>query len=100
MACPRFRGPSSDGDPQRRGRDANPRGGSTPPTRFPVALLKPLGHLSVPPARVAPGEGLQAEPADAPLAPSDVVRELVAQRPLDLRAQQLRVPAEVALERV
>src|SRR4051794_6893852 len=31
---------------QRRGRDSNPRGGLTPPTRFPVALLKPLGHLS------------------------------------------------------
>ena len=31
---------------QRRGRDSNPRGRLTPPTRFPVALLKPLGHLS------------------------------------------------------
>jgi hypothetical protein len=30
----------------RRGWDSNPRGGLTPPTRFPVALLKPLGHLS------------------------------------------------------
>ena len=27
-------------------RDSNPRDGSTPPTRFPIALLKPLGHLS------------------------------------------------------
>src|SRR3954454_3467131 len=40
---------------QRRGRDSNPRGGSTPPTRFPIALLKPLGHLSVPGRRVASG---------------------------------------------
>ncbi len=31
---------------ERRGWDSNPRGGLTPPTRFPVALLKPLGHLS------------------------------------------------------
>ena len=31
---------------KRRGWDSNPRGGLTPPTRFPVALLKPLGHLS------------------------------------------------------
>src|SRR6187200_835194 len=32
--------------PERRGWDSNPRGGLTPPTRFPIALLKPLGHLS------------------------------------------------------
>jgi hypothetical protein len=31
---------------ERRGRDSNPRGSYKPPTRFPVALLKPLGHLS------------------------------------------------------
>jgi hypothetical protein len=31
---------------ERRGWDSNPRGRLTPPTRFPVALLKPLGHLS------------------------------------------------------
>src|SRR3954465_10791155 len=31
---------------ERRGWDSNPRGGLTPPTRFPIALLKPLGHLS------------------------------------------------------
>jgi hypothetical protein len=30
---------------ERRGWDSNPRGGN-PPTRFPSALLKPLGHLS------------------------------------------------------
>ena len=34
------------GPRERRGWDSNPRGGLTPPTRFPVALLKPLGHLS------------------------------------------------------
>ena len=39
-------------DFQRRGWDSNPRGGLTPPTRFPVALLKPLGHLSGVSARV------------------------------------------------
>ena len=30
----------------RRGRDLNPRPNSSPGTRFPVALLRPLGHLS------------------------------------------------------
>ena len=38
--------PPGDAHPERRGWDSNPRGGLTPPTRFPVALLKPLGHLS------------------------------------------------------
>src|SRR5680860_1791312 len=45
---------------QRRGWDSNPRGGLAPPTRFPVALLKPLGHLSGSPrvlARLARGRG-------------------------------------------
>ena len=40
----RWRSPAER--PERRGWDSNPRGGLTPPTRFPVALLKPLGHLS------------------------------------------------------
>ena len=31
----------------RRERDSNPRGGVCPPTRFPIVLLRPLGHLSV-----------------------------------------------------
>src|SRR3954467_13631867 len=31
---------------QRRGRDSNPRSRVDPLTGFPVALLKPLGHLS------------------------------------------------------
>ena len=31
---------------QRSGRDSNPRDESTPPTRFPIALLQPLGHHS------------------------------------------------------
>ena len=30
----------------RRGRDLNPRWGFKPHTRFPIVLLKPLGHLS------------------------------------------------------
>src|SRR3954451_25165118 len=38
---------------ERRGRDSNPRGRLTPPTRFPIALLKPLGHLSVLAAEVS-----------------------------------------------
>ena len=33
---------------ERSGRDSNPRDELTPPTRFPVALLQPLGHHSRP----------------------------------------------------
>ena len=35
-----------EGRKWRRGRDSNPRGRLTPPTRFPVASLSQLGHLS------------------------------------------------------
>src|SRR3954451_11388194 len=79
---------------QRRGRDSNPRGRSSPPTRFPVALLKPLGHLS--PRR----RRLEPEAAHARLVPAEVVGHLVANRPLDLLAEYLRIPAEVPHERV
>src|SRR5438270_2653537 len=84
---------------RRRGRDSNPRGRSTPPTRFPVALLKPLGHLSVSTRRV-PLAASQAQVANPALVPAEVVRELVAKRALDLRREQLPVVSEVALERV
>ena len=40
------RGTFAPREEERRGRDSNPRGRLSPPTRFPVALLKPLGHLS------------------------------------------------------
>src|SRR5205823_5941189 len=62
-----------------------------------------LSHSDTSPCRAkgSPGTGaLEAESADAALAPADVVRELVAERPLDLRAQQVAVQAEVAFERV
>ncbi len=40
---------------ERSGRDSNPRDGLTPPTRFPVALLQPLGHHSRPFRSIARG---------------------------------------------
>ena len=43
---------------------------------------------------------LKAEATDAALVPAEVVGELVAQRPLDLRSKQARIVAEVAFERV
>ena len=54
----------------------------------------------VPAEPLAAALGLEAELADAPLVPAEVVGELVAERSLDLGAKQVRVPAEVALERV
>src|SRR3954453_6320112 len=59
-----------------------------------------LSHSDTSPCRAkgSPNDPLQPEAPDALLAPADVVRELVAERPLDLPAQELPVPAEVALE--
>src|SRR3954468_19213431 len=61
-----------------------------------------LSHSDTSPCRAkgSPNDPLQPEAANALLAPADVVRELVAERPLDLPAQYLPVPAEVALEGV
>src|SRR3954447_7729021 len=50
---------------QRRGRDSNPRSRVDPLTRFPVALLKPLGHLSQRP-EVCHRVCSRPAPADAP----------------------------------
>ena len=41
---------------ERRGRDLNPRGGSTPPTRLAGERLRPLGHLSSPVRVSRPGQ--------------------------------------------
>src|SRR3954465_9068698 len=62
--CARFQVTSLGKNCERRGRDSNPRGRSTPPTRFPVALLKPLGHLSVS-ARSVAGATLDERPMAA-----------------------------------
>ncbi len=48
----------------RRGRDSNPRTRSTPVTRFPVAPVQPLRHLSETRCQRAPPEGYDtARPA-------------------------------------
>ena len=46
MLADERRCPAAERDVKRSGRDSNPRDELTPPTRFPVALLQPLGHHS------------------------------------------------------
>jgi hypothetical protein len=46
MLADEGRSPALGSHRRRSGRDSNPRGRLTPPTRFPVALLQPLGHHS------------------------------------------------------
>jgi hypothetical protein len=46
MLADEGRWPALGSHRRRSGRDSNPRGRLTPPTRFPVALLQPLGHHS------------------------------------------------------
>src|SRR5438132_4832765 len=72
--------------------------GTSPPTRFPVALLKPLGHLSE--TGLSLDDRLEPEPAYAALAPPEVVGDLVPQCALDLGPQKFRIAPEVALDRV
>jgi hypothetical protein len=79
----------------RRGRDSNPRGSLTRPHDFQSCTFS---RSVTSPARCA--VSLEAQVAHARLAPAEVVGQLVAQRSLDLGAQQLRVVSEVALERV
>ena len=56
--------------------------------------------MTLPTSYIRRGSSLEAEIAHAGLVPAEVVSQLVAERPLDLRAEEIGVVAEVALERV
>ena len=85
-----------DAHPGRRGWDSNPRGSLTRPHDFQSCTLsRSVTSPGDPPALAS-----EAELANPALAPAQVVRQLVAEGPLDLGAQDVRVVSEVPLERV